>query len=169
MADDPNQSDRTVSQASFHDVLAFQLELRNMIRDDIGRLSGQLADVGDKITDRQDVANGRVLTTEKTVAALVTEVGTVKSTVEKISKDGCSQKVKHAQELATLMIRQGVVPVGDLGDDPSPFPFGWTKQQTVRRVGIGGGLVGIGVLLPDIFRGLHWLAAHFVYAEQIVK
>ena len=183
MDQDPNNGDRFVSQTSFHDVLTLLAENREVARQQLAGISNQLAEVGRQITTRQDRQNGRMGDAEESIADLRTDVGvvkvqvaSVKTEVDEILTKGCHKRTEHVKELSeALLLRRTAFPGIDLGagdapQEPTQFlGLGWAKPRTLKRVGVGGGLVGFGVLLPHIINGVHWLIEHFTYVAPTAK
>ena len=113
-----------VSQETLNTVLDLLKENREIIREQVtgigekvDALGDQLTDGVNKITTRQDIANGRTDKAEAAIAAM-------KKEVEQILTEGCDQKHKHAQDVA-LLRGSGALPVYE--EEPpivrTPIPY----------------------------------------------
>ena len=153
-----------VSQETLNTVLDLLKENRDVVREQIkvigvkvDDLSDQLTEAATQITTRQDMTNGRVSRAE-------TAIDNMKKEVDQILTEGCDQKHKHAQDVA-LLRGSGALPVYE--EEPalvrSPIPYMGdpeSRRRLVRKAGIGGGLVGLGLLIPHLVDGLHWVLEH---------
>lgn len=146
-------------------------EIRSMLREDIRYLregqtglSEQMREMDTRIVGRMDTANGR---TAKLEAQLVAQdesaegdrmhLQSVEKTATAILVDGCHQGRRHIEAMRTL-VAAGVVPQAD-GSIELPLedsPLGTLIQRHGKKAAVGGGLVGIGVLLPHVWTWLGW-------------
>jgi hypothetical protein len=113
------------------------------------------------ITTRQDIANGRTDKAEAAIEAVKKEVG-------QILTEGCDQKHKHASDVALLRGSGAVLPYEETPLVRDPIPYMGTpdtRKKLAKRAGIGGGLVGVGVLLPHVVTGVHWVLDHFTLVK----
>ena len=149
-----------VSQDTLNTVLDLLKENREVTRNQIKSvgekvddLSTQLTKGIDQITDRQDFSNGRMNKAETALAA-------VKKEVDELLNDGCHQKSKHIKVLSKLYR-----PTADSEDTTLPFtlPLGnpELRKKIAVRVGVGSGLLGLGIYLPEILNAVHRMIDHF--------
>lgn len=148
-----------VTRAELAASLSPLAEIRSLLAKDIDRLHQGQQTLFDKIdetrtaiTDRQDVANHRTSKNEEAVSTIATIVASIK-------QHGCDEKKEHNLVIDTLR-RSGawltpgaMIAETDEHDEHRAKTF--LKKHKTKA--IGGGLVGIGVLLPHIWEGIHQL------------
>jgi hypothetical protein len=142
-----NSTNKYVTMDNFTQVLDLLKENREIIREQVDKLSEQLTSGIGEITGRQDIANGRMVKAEE-------QIQEIRDEVDEILMEGCHQKEKHIEAITTL------AEVGAL--EESALIPNWKRA---KKIGIGGGLVGIGVLMPHIWDAIHWIFDHFTLAK----
>jgi hypothetical protein len=164
-------SDRYVSQESFHLVLELLKENREVLRTQISSVTEQMTGLSTqldqgvaKITDRQDIANGRTSKNEAAIAVLGDDIKVTQAQVAHLEAHGCRNLAPHKSAIGALAAA-GVVPdTMEILDRPESLQ--WTTAHRARAVGIGIGGLGLGVLAPHVGPFLHWIAHILTGAPQ---
>lgn len=177
MPDDPlieRRRTEYITSAEFSRTMTLLEEIRTDLKAGQGRLHEEMVAVGKRITDRQDVANGRLAKAETEIVSTITGlrvlevkaasyrdqrasdriieqkvVADIKAELDQLMAEGCRVRSSHAADVLTLH-SAGVLEGEGVG------PSRW--KRAAQPIGFSLGGLGLGVLGPHVGEILHWLA-----------
>jgi hypothetical protein len=136
-----------VTQGQFEQTLEMLAELRRMIVSRVDSLSNQLTDGVDKITRRQDIANGRLDKHEQRLLGLTTEMRNTEQVAVDIQEHGCHRLDEHEAKVEVLK---------DIGIVENKW-----KLTARNSVFLGGGILA-GIFIQYFAQILHWISHLFL-------
>ena len=171
---DRRRSTEYVTIGEFARTLTLLEEIRSDLKAGQEVLRVELVAVGKRITDRQDVSNGRLLKVEGELVANIVDlkvlearaaeyretriveraeeqatVVAIKDEVETLMAEGCRVRKQHVSEMDALN-QAGVFAPGSK----------WRKAGPTALAGLGG--LGLGALAPHLVTAVHWILDHLV-------